>query len=101
MARFRIARIAGRDIDGIWDYIAEDNPRAAETFTRNLKKKFVQLAEFPAMGTTCDELGVGLRRLPFKNYVILYRPMADGVEIARILHGARDIDRIPGPSEES
>jgi hypothetical protein len=27
----------------------------------------------------------------FKKYLVFYRPVADGVEIARVLHGARDI----------
>lgn len=36
----------------------------------------------------------GLRRWPipgFRNYLIFYRPMENGVEIVRVLHGARDI----------
>ena len=27
----------------------------------------------------------------FRKYLVFYRPVADGVEIARVLHGARDI----------
>jgi len=30
----------------------------------------------------------------FRNYLIFYRELADGVEIVRVLHGARDIKRI-------
>lgn len=44
-----------------------------------------------------DEASVGIRqwRLPgFENYLIFYRPLDDGVEILRVLHGARDIQRI-------
>lgn len=27
----------------------------------------------------------------FENYLILYRPQAEGIEVIRFLHGARDI----------
>ena len=30
----------------------------------------------------------------FRNYLIFYRELPDGVEIVRVLHGARDIQRI-------
>ena len=37
----------------------------------------------------------GVRVFPvsrFKKYLVFYRPVADGIEILRVLHGARDID---------
>lgn len=39
----------------------------------------------------------GLRRFPvhgFENHLIFYLPRPGGVEVIRILHGARDIDNI-------
>lgn len=39
----------------------------------------------------------GVRSWPirhFMNYLIFYRPIDGGVEVLRILHGARDIERI-------
>jgi len=30
----------------------------------------------------------------FRDYLIFYRDLSDGVEIVRMLHGARDIQRI-------
>ena len=29
----------------------------------------------------------------FKNYLIFYRVLDDGIEVVRVLHGARDIER--------
>jgi toxin ParE1/3/4 len=29
--------------------------------------------------------------LPLGNYIIFYRPIDDGIEVVRILHGARDL----------
>ena len=28
----------------------------------------------------------------FENYLIFYRPIEDGIEVLRVLHGARDIE---------
>ena len=30
----------------------------------------------------------------FEKHLIFYRPVDDGIEIVRVLHGARDIDRL-------
>ena len=30
----------------------------------------------------------------FRSYLVLYRPIGDGVEILRVIHGARDIGSI-------
>lgn len=35
-----------------------------------------------------------LRSSPVGNYLIFYRPLPDGIEILRVLHGARDIAAI-------
>ena len=37
---------------------------------------------------------VGLRRIRvpgFANYLIFYRPTAEGIEVFRVVHGARDL----------
>ena len=49
-----------------------------------------------------------LRYLPvsskFRNYIIFYRSRADEVQIARILHGARDLSEVlsedPDPADD-
>jgi plasmid stabilization system protein ParE len=46
----------------------------------------------------------GLRYFPiprYPNYVIFYRPLADGVEILHILHGARNIQAILEAQEDT
>ena len=44
------------------------------------------------MGRRRDELKKGLRSFPVKKYVVFYFIIDDGVKIARVLHGAQDID---------
>ena len=91
MPRARILRSAIRDLDDIWLYIARDNPEAANKFIRSLVSRFPMLAFTPEIGRERKELSPHLRSFAIGNYVIFYRPMRNGVEIARVLHGARDL----------
>ena len=40
------------------------------------------------------ELARNLGSIVFGSYLIFYQPLTDGIEVVRVLHGARDIDRI-------
>jgi hypothetical protein len=46
------------------------------------------------MGRLRPELAPHLRSFPIGNYVIFYRLTQEGIEVARVLHGARDIDAL-------
>ncbi|WP_375513189.1 type II toxin-antitoxin system RelE/ParE family toxin [uncultured Nostoc sp.] len=35
-----------------------------------------------------------MQSFSLKNYLIFYRPIDEGIEIARILHGSQDIETI-------
>ena len=78
----------------IWDYIADDSEVRADAFVATIDAKFQTLAKQPGIGRMRDELATGLRSLPIGRYVIFYLSLADGIEIIRVLHGARDIDTI-------
>jgi len=81
-------------LDEMWFSIAEDNPNAVDSVLDALYERFVLLAGHPLLGRTRPELAPHLRSFPVGSYVIFYRPMDDGVEIARVLHGSRDIDAL-------
>ncbi len=49
------------------------------------------------MGRSRDELAAGIRSFPTGNYIVLYRVVGENVEIVRVLHGRRDIERAFGP----
>jgi toxin ParE1/3/4 len=36
----------------------------------------------------------------FQNYIVFYRPLEDGVDVVRVIHGARDIQAIFDESNE-
>ncbi|MGD0260662.1 MAG: type II toxin-antitoxin system RelE/ParE family toxin [Verrucomicrobiota bacterium] len=90
MSQYRVSDAARADLEEIWLFIAQDNPEAADRFVRNLVSRFPTLASMPQMGRLREELAARLRSFPVRNYVIFYRPMGAGIEIVRVLHGARD-----------
>ncbi len=92
MARVVFALVAEQDLDEIEAHVAEDNPTAAEGLVDSFQEKCTLLATHPEMGRARPELGKNLRSFPVGNYLIVYRPMSDGIEVARVLSGARDID---------
>lgn len=91
---YRLSRSARQDLDEIWDYIARDNPDAATRFSELLIERFDILGRQPSIGRACGRLGSSLYRFPVGNHVILHRIGRQPIEIARVLHGARDIEAI-------
>jgi toxin ParE1/3/4 len=86
--------LAETDILEIWNYIADDSVAAADRWVDRLDEQFRVLAMQPAMGRARDELARDVRSLPFGRYVIFYVPLDDGIDVVRVLHGARDIDAV-------
>ncbi len=96
MSRVRVSRQAETDIHGIWDYIGIEKaaPVAAERLIEGLRGKFKLLAKHPMMGKARDDLREGLRIFSVGSYVVLYYPAEDGIEVAGVIHAARDIEGI-------
>jgi toxin ParE1/3/4 len=91
MKQFRVSEAASSDLRGIWLCIGPDNPEAASKLVRAIVSRFPRLASMPEMGRRRDELSEGLRSFPVSRYVIFYQLTENGIEIIRILHGARDL----------
>ena len=71
--------------------------RTATRFSAEVDRITRLLAQFPDMGTPCEDLGVGLRRFPVGKYVLFYRPTDGGIEVARVLYGGRNFSSLPFP----
>jgi len=85
---------ARHDLKEVYRYIAEFNPRAAAATLRNINAKAELLAASPQMGQAAHELAANLRRFPVGNFLIFYAPTDHGIDVIRVLHGARDIDAL-------
>jgi toxin ParE1/3/4 len=99
MAAVHIRPAAQADLLEIWTYIAEDSLAHADAFIDKLHKSIQLLRRRPGLGRRRDELFPGIRSLPVGNYVIFYREVAKGLEIVRVLHGARDFGSLFRPEE--
>lgn len=101
MSKLVVSPATRDDLDGIWDYIGiqNDAPDAARRLLERIEGTFERLASVPGMGTRCEWLRPGLRRFPVRPYVIYYSPIQDGVEIERVIHGARDVESLFGVGE--
>ena len=91
MPRIRRTRAAQADYNEIWDYIARRDVTAADRVLDRLDEALGTIATAPEMGREVEELARNLRSFPVGNYLIFYRPAEDGIELIRVLHGARDI----------
>ena len=85
-------REAELDLDDIWDHIAQDNLNAANGVLRRIFATCDLLASQHMMGEARPELGRDLRSMSVGSYVIFFRPHEVGIGVARVLHGARDVD---------
>ena len=95
---------ADADLDDIAAYLQAQSrgPDLPLRFLERAEATFQLLAKSPGLGesrrTTVPGLA-GLRSyrvLKFPKYRVLYRPTADGIEVVRVLHGARDLDTLFG-----
>jgi toxin ParE1/3/4 len=83
-------------LDEIWCYIARDSPEIADRFVDQIKEQFPTLAAYPKLGLPWSDFKPAMRTFPFRNYIIYFREIPRGVEVMRVLHGARDAKRIFG-----
>jgi toxin ParE1/3/4 len=100
-ARFNILPAADRDLDNQADYLArESGIEAAYRFYDAAYLTFERMADMPGLGelrqsTNPRLTGLRVQRLDgFPSHLAFYRPFDGGIDIIRVLHGARDIDRI-------
>jgi toxin ParE1/3/4 len=90
MAAYRQTARAEQDLIDIWLAIAADNPAAADMVLDTLDAKARMLAGNPNIGVSRDDIMLGLRYFPWRNYLIFYHVADDTIEVYRYIHGARD-----------
>lgn len=102
MGTVHIRPRAEADLDEAYLYIAEDGVEAAERLLAAARSDMRKLADMPGMGASREYSRPELRDVRswpikgFRNYLIFFRPVPDGIEVLRVLHGARDVDAIMG-----
>lgn len=90
----RLSRRANHDLVEIAKYVSKDDPVAASHLLERLEDACQKLADTPSLGFPLEGTPDELLIWPVGNYVILYRVDASGVSVVRIVHGARDLQRL-------
>jgi toxin ParE1/3/4 len=94
MSLYFLSPQATQDLQEINDYLFAGNPDSADTLLTLINQKLDTLAQFPSMGRRRDELLPSLRSFPVDDYLIFYRPIAEGIEVVRIVSGYRDLETL-------
>jgi toxin ParE1/3/4 len=96
MSRCDFSPQARIDLVEIHDFVANDRIEAAARLLERLEETCQFLAEHPELGERREELSASLRCFAVGNYAVFYRRVGDGIEIVRVLSGARDFEALFG-----
>jgi len=100
MLDLHIRPVASQDIDEIVDYFALVNTQAAQDFVNDLQSCFALLSENAKIGVQREYRAKALasmRMFPlkkFSSYLVFYMADDQTIDIVRVLHGKRDIERL-------
>lgn len=95
---------AHADLLAIWQYIAhERSAPVADAVLARIRGAMEMLAFAPQIGRRRPEFAGSPRSMAVRPYVIFYEPLPedDGIIVWRVLHGARDLQRVVRPPFES
>jgi plasmid stabilization system protein ParE len=97
MPSYELSPLALEDLLQIQEYIARDNPNAAEQTIAQFFSAFEHLAHWPRSGHNRTDLTPrNVLFWPIGSYLIVYRPNEKSreVQIVAVLHAARDLSAI-------
>ena len=94
MSSYSFSEEAIKDIDDICEYVARQNSKAASQLFDAIRKKCKLVADFPNMGKSYSRLAPNLRGFVVEDYIVFYYPREDGINIARIVSGYRDLESL-------
>lgn len=83
---------ARADLLAIWLDVAADDPAAADRLFDRLEARVRILETFAEVGRARPDIAPDARVLVEPPYLIFYRLVPGGVQVVRVLHGARYID---------
>ena len=96
MSRLVLTPLAEADLGEILSYIAQHRPLSAVAVIERIREKCELLASQPLIGQQRPEFPGNYRSFPVDRWVVFYRVQRKGVEIHRIIDGARDLDSLIG-----
>lgn len=89
--QLKLSRFIEGDLDDVASFIAQDNPRRAVTFIKEIRTKFSEIQLTPLTFQLRPDIGDEARMATLGNYAILFRIIGDVVRIERVVYGGRDL----------
>jgi len=97
LVRVRLTLQARSDLLELWRYIAQRDPAAADRVLDRIAARCEQLAGRPRLGRARPDIRPDARSLTVERWLVLYRVIDGGVQIVRVVDGARDLRRVDWP----
>lgn len=93
MRRYTISPQAAEDITAIRAYLKrEAGPRVAQSTINKIRDAFALIGSTPGAGHLREDLtDLPVKFWPVFSYLVIYDPARQPVEIARVVHGSRDL----------
>lgn len=79
------------DLVEIADWIAQDNPRRAVSFIREIREAFRKISQGPLLYQLRPDIGDGARLAVVGRYVILFWVDDEAIRIERVVYGGREL----------
>jgi toxin ParE1/3/4 len=89
MGRYFLSSVADADMLAVWEYVARDNPSAADRLINRFTETFERIAQFPEACERYEHPKGEFRIGVVAPYLIFYKIVGYEVDIVRVLHGAR------------
>jgi toxin ParE1/3/4 len=89
--RIEVSSLVEGDLDEIADYIAQENPRWALSFLREIREQILALGRRPLRFRLRTELEEDARVALVGRYGILFRIHDDAVRVERVVYVAHDL----------
>jgi plasmid stabilization system protein ParE len=91
MSEFVLHPDVRKDLEEIWEYIAADNPDAADHIREEIYQAIQSIVPFPKVGHSRPDLTTRpLRFQVVRDYVIAYAPDEKLLAVIAVLHGRRN-----------
>ncbi len=89
---------ANRDLETIADYIgANYGLSSSDRFIAGITTRLKQLAQFPMMGPSREEISPGFRSLNYERYLVLYVVQENSLNVMRVVSGYQDLTELFEP----
>jgi plasmid stabilization system protein ParE len=89
--RLELSSYVEGDLQEIAEWIAQDNPRRAVSFIREIRDAFRKIGEGPLLYQLRPEIGEDARMAVVGRYVILFWVGDETVRIERVVFGGREL----------